>query len=61
MTIEKFRKWLKGLEWDDEFMRAVRSEVGSRNAKRATPHAGPGRPKGGKNKKGHKAGRPKKV
>jgi hypothetical protein len=44
--IKCFGEWLRHLGEYSPFRRAIRSDRGSRNGKKQTPHPGPGRPKG---------------
>lgn len=49
------------LDWEDPIFKQMRSLVASQAARRRVHHVGgPGRPKGTKNKEGHRAGRPRK-
>lgn len=45
-----FAQWLRGLPEDGNCWKAIKREYAHRNGKKQTPHAGPGRPKGSKNK-----------
>lgn len=56
----EFQKWLEQEPDGSPYIAVIKSEVGRRMQQCVRNHvAGPGRPRGSKNKPGHGAGRPK--